>query len=113
MAEPTVEEVFSWAWNRKAHAGFFCYQFKDGSQWLLYETHSHGHLLRPWPQASEGWDEALPPSLGNADEELQAYRVSSYLDFLMASRSYVAAMQNTSTPAEVAACFNSFQRAVP
>lgn len=104
---PEIAEDFPWAEDHKPLSSFFCLHFNDGSQWLLYETNAHGYLLRPWPQAEEGWDEALPPSIGVADESLVAYRVPSYYDFLMASRAFLAGMRNTSSAFEVPACFGN------
>lgn len=107
IPSPVSEKAYPWATDHKPLSSFFCLQFNDGSQWLLYETNANGYLLRPWPQAEEGWDEALPRSIGIADESLGAYRVPSYYDFLMASRPLCAGMRNTSSASEVSDCFGN------
>ena len=95
----------SWAWFHKPHSSCFAYLFTDGSQWVLHERTGHGFLLSQWPEPEDGWDEALPPSVGHPDLELNAYRIADLGTFFMASGSLVASMRNTSNPKEVAGLF--------
>lgn len=55
------------------------YRLKDGSAWILYKREGGGMALAPWGKADEGWDEALPPSVGSADQELGAYLVTNLI----------------------------------
>ncbi|MET0333324.1 MAG: hypothetical protein ABW190_03560, partial [Rhizobacter sp.] len=45
----------------------------DGSAWVVYEMVDGNMAIAPWPK-EDGWDEALPPSVGVADETLGIYR---------------------------------------
>lgn len=90
-----------WAKDLSPHSSIFVYRFRDGSRWILLNTRTNGHLLRPWPLDEEGWDEALPASIGIADADLGGYRVASYLHLLQVIPNYFVAMRNTSDPNEV------------
>lgn len=96
LAEPPV-----WADEVKQNGSFFCYLFTDQSQWVAYPRQDGFYALRPWPDASDGWDEALPPSLGQAQSDLGYYRISDYVSFTMAVRKFSAGIRNTSNPAEI------------
>ena len=90
-----------WATQVISNGSFFCYVFKDGSHWILYKLQSGEYALRPWPSAVEGWDEALPPSIGRAQADLGCYLISDYVSFIMAVRPYIAGVRNTSNPVEI------------
>lgn len=96
LAQPPV-----WAGEVKQNGSFFCYLFKDESQWVVYPRQDGVYALRPWPDANDGWDEALPPSLGQAQSELGYYRISDYVSFTMAVRRFSVGIRNTSNPAEI------------
>ncbi|WKL15127.1 hypothetical protein QYQ99_22660 [Comamonas testosteroni] len=91
----------AWAAEVKQNGSFFCHLFKDESQWVVYQRQDGVYALRPWPDAKEGWDEALPPSLGHVQAELGYYRIADYLSFSMAVRKFSAGIRNTSNPAEI------------
>ena len=97
-----------WALDIKPLSNIFCYRFKDGSRWVLYQTVKCEFLLKPWPMDEEGWDEALPPSIGRADVGIGGYRVAGFAPFAMAVRDYFDGMRNTSNPHEVPELFHSF-----
>lgn len=44
----------AWAEDIKPLSSIFCYLFKDGIRWVLYETQTRGFLLKPWPLDEEG-----------------------------------------------------------
>lgn len=96
LAQPPV-----WAGEVKQNGSFFCHLFKDESQWVVYPLQDGIYALRPWPDANDGWDEALPPSLGQVQSELGYYRISDYVSFTMAVRRFSAGIRNTSNPAEI------------
>lgn len=100
-----------WATQAISNSSFFCYLFKDGSRWTLYKMESEKYALRPWPSAEEGWDEALPPSIGRAQANLGCYLIADYRSFLIAVRPYIAGMRNTSNPAEIQHQFDVLQAA--
>lgn len=91
----------AWAEDIKPLSSIFCYRFKDGTRWVLYESQTNGFLLKPWPLDEEGWDEALPPSIGIADVNLGGYRVPEFTLFTIAVRNYLNGMRNTSNHHEV------------
>ncbi len=74
---PKVDPLYSWAPSRKPDTSFIFYRLHDGSAWVVY-TLSDGCMgIAAWPVSEEGWDEALPPSVGIVDSELGIYRASS------------------------------------
>lgn len=70
---PKVEPQYAWAPLRKPSAAFIFYRLQDGSAWVVYEMVDGTMAIAPWPK-EDGWDEALPPSVGVADEALGVYR---------------------------------------
>ncbi|WP_423934898.1 hypothetical protein [Comamonas sp. 23] len=90
-----------WAQEVKLNGSFFCYAFDDGSKWVLYPHKKGDYVLRPWPAAEEGWDEALPPSLGRPEPESGFYRVTDHMGFLHAVARFSTGLRNTSNPAEI------------
>lgn len=57
-----------WATLKKLNTSFFAYGMAEGHCWILMQSATHlGCLIAPAPTNFEGWDEALPPSLGRAD----------------------------------------------
>ena len=72
---PPAEEVDEspWAAWRKPRSAFVHYGLKDGSAWVMF-THGDGrHVMAPWPNPEDGWDEALPARLGEPDLQLGVY----------------------------------------
>lgn len=96
IADSSMEVPYiapAWAKFWKAGTIFYCYFLRDGSRWLLYETEEHGYILRPWI-ADDGWDEALPRSVGIADEGLGAYRCKDILSASEALRKFMREVLN-------------------
>ncbi len=98
---PVASPPPPWAQEVKLNGSFFCYAFGDGSQWVLYPLKKGDYALRPWPAAEEGWDEALPPSLGRPEPESGFYRVADHMGFLHAVARFSTGLRNTSNPAEI------------
>lgn len=62
-----------WAAWRKPRSAFVYYGLQDGSAWVMF-THRDGrHVMAPWPNLEDGWDEALPARLGEPDLQLGVY----------------------------------------
>ena len=65
-AKPPSFDLSPWASWRKPRSAMSLWGFTDGTGWVLV-THQDGrHVLVPWPLV-DGWDEALPARLGEAD----------------------------------------------
>ena len=65
-----------------------------------------GWLLHPWPWSEDGWDEALPASVGTPHAQFDGY--FSGRDFLEASQrvsAYSLGMRNTREPKELNGMF--------
>lgn len=75
IAVPEADNPQWVAW-RKSKSSFIYYQGPDGNGWLLLQHRLGGQVLVPWPTAIEGWDEALPASVGIPDFDLGGYRVA-------------------------------------
>lgn len=57
-----------WAALKKPNTSYFAYGMAEGHCWILMQSATHkGCFIAPAPVNFEGWDEALPPSLGRAD----------------------------------------------
>ena len=64
-----------WAALKKKNTSFFVFQMRDASEfWIVMEAADHpGYYIVPGTGWWDGWDEALPPSVGRADLEKGAY----------------------------------------
>jgi len=60
-----------WEWV-KPWTSVLYLKLKDGSGWIRAQRRDEKHVLVPWP-AFDGWDEALPPLFGQADNEYGGY----------------------------------------
>lgn len=57
-----------WATLKRLNTSYFAYGTAEGYCWILMQSATHvGCFIAPAPTNFEGWDEALPPSLGRAD----------------------------------------------
>ncbi len=62
-----------WAAWRKPRNAFLFYGLKDGSAWVLF-THGDGrHVMAPWPECVDGWEETMPARLCTPDLEIGAF----------------------------------------
>lgn len=104
--DPTLPD---WAADHKPGTSLLCYRLRDGGRWVLYESIASVYLLRQWPVPQDGWDETFPPSLGTPDQDLQAYRVQGFHQFIPAFGSYSAGTRSTSDPKAVGAQFDSLE----
>lgn len=64
-----------WAAWRKPKSSFIFYASRDGKGRLLLQHQDGGQVLVPWPVAFEGWDEAMPATIGTPDLDLAGYRL--------------------------------------
>ena len=60
-----------WGWV-KPWSSVLYLKLNDGSGWIRAQRRDDKHVLVPWP-AFDGWDEALPPLFGHADNEYGGY----------------------------------------
>lgn len=98
---PAVVSPAEWVSHYDDNTSLFCHRFRDGSYWLLGKT-SEGWLLHPWPVSEDGWDEALPTSLGVPDEELGGYFCgSNFLEANLRINAFSIGVQNTRDPSEL------------
>lgn len=76
--EPAREVVDQspWAaWRKRPHA-FLFYGLKDGTAWVIFPHQDGRMFMMPYPDAFEGWDEAMPARIGTADYEFNGYLVA-------------------------------------
>jgi len=80
--EQEVLTVPEWAALKKKNTAFHAFKLRDEDNcWVLINSALHdGYFIVPSPEKFDGWDEALPPSLGSPDYERNAYIGSG--DFL-------------------------------
>ena len=93
-------QSYDWAPDQKMGSSFVFYRLRDGSAWVVYTRQDASYAIAAWPRAEDGWDEALPPSVGTPDKTLGVYRASdlgSAMTFLAPRADIVRA---TSDPRE-------------
>ncbi|MEO8124444.1 MAG: competence protein CoiA family protein [Burkholderiales bacterium] len=81
-----LPQSYDWAPDQKVGSGFILYRLRDGSAWVVYTLRDASHAIAAWPRAEDGWDEALPPSVGTPDLTLGVYRTSD----LVATMTFLA-----------------------
>jgi hypothetical protein len=84
--EPPIEVIPlpAWASLKKANSSFFAYGMANNNCWVLMQSASHpGCFIAPAPTPFEGWDEALPPSLGRVDAHREIYVSDSNINALV------------------------------
>jgi len=62
-----------WPWS-KPMSSIAYFTLKDGSKWVRTEHVEGFHVMMPWPNF-DGWDEALPATVGTPDVQLGGYRI--------------------------------------
>lgn len=94
--------TYPWAPEAKPNASFVFFRLKDGSAWVLYPRAAGGCGIAPWgtAQETEGWDEALPPSIGTPDCEAGLYRADDSLGAIIFFNRNVAITRSSSNPAD-------------
>jgi len=74
----------AWASLKKPNSSFFAYGMGNGQCWVLIQSaRPAGCYIAPAPTPFEGWDEALPASLGKVDAELEVYVSESSISALV------------------------------
>lgn len=63
------------AWRKHPHA-FLFYGLKDGTAWVIFPHQDGRMFMMPYPEAFEGWDEAIPARIGTANYEFNGYFVA-------------------------------------
>jgi hypothetical protein len=68
-------ELPNWVEYKKPNSSFFAYKMRDSEEtWVLMASAKHaGYFIVPGAGNWEGWDESLPPSLGEANLDIGAY----------------------------------------
>ena len=64
-----------WPWS-KPLSSIAYFTLNDGSKWVRTEHVNGFHMMMPWP-SFDGWDEALPASVGTPDLPLGGYRIDN------------------------------------
>ena len=65
-----------WPW-RKPMSSMARFNCGDGTLWYRVQHTDGRHLLMPWPQGFEGWDESLPALIGMPHETIEGLVVSN------------------------------------
>lgn len=65
-----------WSWQHHRNTSVAVLAAPQGQHWVRVQHFDGSQKLAPWP-VFDGWDEALPPSCGQPDVDLQAYSVSN------------------------------------
>ena len=60
-----------WPWQKPLSSNWYIL-LQDGSGWVRVQHTDGKQLLVPWP-VFDGWDETLPPQVGEPSEELMGY----------------------------------------
>lgn len=63
-----------WAWQHPRNTSVAVLTDPQGQHWVRVQHFDGSQKLAPWP-VFDGWDEALPPSCGQPDEDMKAYSV--------------------------------------
>jgi len=95
-----IEQAYDWAPQRKANTAFIFYRLHDDSAWVVYTLQDGSHAIAAWPSADDGWDEALPQSVGVPDEELGVYRARDLVSAMTFLAARAAVVRATSDPRE-------------
>lgn len=93
-------ERFDWAPHRRSGTGFTLYRLRDGTAWVIYTLDDGGYALAAWPNAEDGWDEALPPSIATPDMSLGVYRIHDLVQAVMFLTARADIVRSTSNPRE-------------
>lgn len=76
VTSPSSAPPPPWAHLKKVNTSYFGFRMHgEDESWILFESAAHsGYYVVPGAGWFDGWDEALPRSLGTADLENGAYR---------------------------------------
>lgn len=95
------ERSFEWAPEWNPGSSFIFYRLRDGSAWVLYTMKSGRSGIAPWPR-DEGWDEALPASVGSPDPALGLYVTANSTNAMIFLSKLAAVVRSSSNPDEFA-----------
>ncbi len=95
-----LAKQYVWAPDRKPGTTFIFYGMHDGAAWVIYTLKDTSHAMAAWPCTAEGWDEALPPSIGAPDLVLGVYRIPDLVSAMTFLASRAAVVRATSDPSE-------------
>lgn len=87
--------------GHKDFCSFVLYRLHDGSGWLVYELQDGGYAIAPCDGA-EGWDEALPRSVGVADLQRGVYVAQDTTMAMVFFSARASMVRTSSNPADFA-----------
>lgn len=96
----TLSRKYEWAPDQRPGSGFIFYRMPDSSAWVIYTLQDGSHAIAAWPRAEEGWDEALPPSVGTPDTTLGVYRARDLVSAMTFLAPRAVVVRATSDPSE-------------
>ena len=86
VERPLAAPKRPWPWQHPRNTSVAVLADPQGQHWVRVQHFDGSQKLAPWP-VFDGWDEALPPSCGQPDEDLQAYSVPNIVATLTKLRS--------------------------
>ena len=90
-----------WAPEHRPHSSFLFYQLKDGQGvWVIYTRIDGSCRMVPLP-AFEGWEEAMPPSLGQPLLSEDAYLLKDATTAMLYLSARAEMVRTTSSPSEI------------
>ena len=96
-----------WAPEHKLNSSFLFYRLKDGQGvWVIYTRIDGSHRMVPLP-AFEGWDEAMPPSVGVPASHDEAYLVRDPTAAMLYLSARAEMVRTTSSASEIEQLANS------
>jgi hypothetical protein len=97
-AAGTSDLELAWAPEHKPSTSFIFYRLNAAEAWIVYTMKDGSSAIAPWPEADEGWDEALPAAVGVPDARLKVYRVKDLLLAMTFFSSRAGTIRATSNP---------------
>ena len=96
--------TYPWAPEAKPNASYIFFRLKDGSAWVVYPRDAGGTGIAPWGAAEDivGWEEALPPSVGQADAAAGLYRADDAVAAIMFFNRQLWASRSSTNPDDFA-----------
>lgn len=96
-----VRTVVPWAPEHKPHSSFLFYRLRDGQGvWVIYTCTDGGSRMVPMP-VFDGWDEAMPPSLGVPALDSATYMLKDATAAMVYLSARAVEVRTTSSPSEI------------
>jgi hypothetical protein len=98
-----VEEIDAspWAaWRKRPHS-FTFYGLKDGTAWVIFPHRDGRMFMMPYPDAFEGWDEAMPARIGTVDNKFGGLLLADVSQAMMYLGSLSRMIRTASTWSEL------------